>query len=523
MYNNQNYPPQPAYRPRPGRAQKRPWTSSPLKLGLLMAGLTSLFWLPALLILAYYGYFQLSGRIVPGVSVGPDRLGGLTVEEAAVHIHTTWNMQRSLQVNDQFQVRTVPPAELGLSVDAYHTALSAYAVGHGQGLLVEISQTLGALIESPAILPIVSLDRSVASTYLQAISNQITLEAQNATIRLEGDQLVAVPSQLGYTVNLEESLSSLESQAAAVYISGQFSLALKPLAPRILDAGPALAQAESLLSSPFGIQAYDPITNEHFDWVVDRPILVGWLRIEPDGEGSQLGLQPDKITTSLDQFASQLGDGRFLDPTSASHQVADAFLARTAPVLIVRHPPTTFTIQSGDTLLKIAWRTGFPFWMILQANPGLNPDLLVAGQTLNLPSKDDLLPYPVIPNKRIVISISRQHLWAYQDGNLWEDHKISTGVDKSPTQPGIFQVQTHDPSAYASVWDLTMPNFLGIYEAWPGFMNGIHGLPTLSNGRVLWGNILGKPASYGCIIMDLKPAERLYNWAENGVVVEIQP
>jgi lipoprotein-anchoring transpeptidase ErfK/SrfK len=134
-----------------------------------------------------------------------------------------------------------------------------------------------------------------------------------------------------------------------------------------------------------------------------------------------------------------------------------------------------------------------------------------------------LLPYPVIPNKRIVISISKQHLWAYQDGQLWEDHKISTGVDKSPTQPGIFQVQTHDPSAYASVWDLTMPNFLGIYEAWPGFMNGIHGLPTLSNGRLLWGSILGKPASYGCIIMDLKPAERLYNWAENGVVVEIQP
>jgi lipoprotein-anchoring transpeptidase ErfK/SrfK len=40
---------------------------------------------------------------------------------------------------------------------------------------------------------------------------------------------------------------------------------------------------------------------------------------------------------------------------------------------------------------------------------------------------------------------------------------------------------------------------------------------------VLWGNILGRPASYGCIIMDLRPAERLYNWAENGVVVEIQP
>jgi hypothetical protein len=85
----------------------------------------------------------------------------------------------------------------------------------------------------------------------------------------------------------------------------------------------------------------------------------------------------------------------------------------------------------------------------------------------------------------------------------------------------VFQVQTHERSAYASIWDLTMPYFLGIYEAWPGFQNGIHGLPTLSNGQILWENILGRPASYGCIILDLDTAEHLYNWAEDGTVVEI--
>jgi lipoprotein-anchoring transpeptidase ErfK/SrfK len=68
-----------------------------------------------------------------------------------------------------------------------------------------------------------------------------------------------------------------------------------------------------------------------------------------------------------------------------------------------------------------------------------------------------------------------------------------------------------------------MPNFLGIYEAWPGFMNGIHGLPMLSNGTRLWANILGKPASFGCIILDLPASKELYKWAENGVVVEIKP
>jgi lipoprotein-anchoring transpeptidase ErfK/SrfK len=34
---------------------------------------------------------------------------------------------------------------------------------------------------------------------------------------------------------------------------------------------------------------------------------------------------------------------------------------------------------------------------------------------------------------------------------------------------------------------------------------------------------LGRPASYGCIILDLPDSKFLYNWAENGVVVEILP
>jgi lipoprotein-anchoring transpeptidase ErfK/SrfK len=53
-------------------------------------------------------------------------------------------------------------------------------------------------------------------------------------------------------------------------------------------------------------------------------------------------------------------------------------------------------------------------------------------------------------------------------------------------------------------------------------MNGIHGLPTLSNGRRLWAGNLGRPVSYGCIILDLPAAEWLYDWAQNGVVVEIR-
>jgi len=122
-----------------------------------------------------------------------------------------------------------------------------------------------------------------------------------------------------------------------------------------------------------------------------------------------------------------------------------------------------------------------------------------------------------------VISISQQRLWSYENGQLRTQSVISTGIARSPTMPGVFQIRSHEINAYASNWDLWMPHFMGIYEASPGFMNGIHGLPLLSSGVRLWGNVLGSPASYGCIIMTLAEAEELYMWADEGTVVEIQP
>jgi lipoprotein-anchoring transpeptidase ErfK/SrfK len=127
-----------------------------------------------------------------------------------------------------------------------------------------------------------------------------------------------------------------------------------------------------------------------------------------------------------------------------------------------------------------------------------------------------------VENKRIVVDISEQSMTVYEDGEIRNTYIVSTGVSNSPTMAGIFQVQTHELNAYASNWDLYMPHFMGIYEAWPGFMNGIHGLPLLSSGQRLWASTLGSPASYGCIILDLAAAEDLYTWAEAGVVVEIR-
>jgi LysM repeat protein len=44
----------------------------------------------------------------------------------------------------------------------------------------------------------------------------------------------------------------------------------------------------------------------------------------------------------------------------------------------------TYVVESGDTLVSIAHRTGVPVAHILALNPEVDPQILIAGQTLKL-------------------------------------------------------------------------------------------------------------------------------------------
>lgn len=489
-------------------------------LALIVMTLVSL---PLLVALSGYVYYQMSGRIAPGVQVGETHLGWMTVEEAAVVLHKDWNMGSQLVVTDGLQSWRLSPANLGLSVNAIQTARVAFGYARRQPIWIEFRQMVHSWLAGAQVAPVVALDLETARVGLQALDLQARRPAQDAALSWDGERLVAIPARLGYAINITQTLQNLEENPGIVLASGYFRVSLQPLIPAVADVSQAMAQAEQLLDRKLVLRAYDPISDEYMGWDVPREEIGAWLKFEATESGPTIGIDQSWLALYLASLAEGLGGDRWLDGERYGSEIAQAILQGRESLIIVSHKPTDYIVQPGETLIGISWKVGLPLWKILEANPNLVPDALQVGQSLVIPSKDEMLPLPVIPNKRIVISISQQRLWAYQDGNLLSKHLISTGIDRSPTQPGVFQVRTHELEAYASVWDLTMPHFLGIYEAWQGFMNGIHGLPMLSNGRRLWKNILGKPASYGCIIMDLDEAEWLYNWAENGVVVEIRP
>ncbi len=233
-------------------------------------------------------------------------------------------------------------------------------------------------------------------------------------------------------------------------------------------------------------------------------------------------LEEGKVADYVAGLNAELGGERLFDIDLAFDNAKAGLSGEPSEPLLIQYLPREHVVQQSESLVSFSFRMGIPYWKLQEENPQLYGRGLVRGETITLPSRDAMLPLPVVMNKRVVISITEQHMWLYQDGEELNDYVISTGMAGSPTMPGIFQVQSHFVNAYASRWDLWMPNFLGIYEAAPGFLNGIHGLPLLSNGVRLWGGVLGQPASYGCIVLDLESAENLFDWAEDGVVVEIR-
>lgn len=481
--------------------------------GLVAAGVLLLAALGA----GMYAYFTLFERVLPGVRAGGIPLGGLSVDAAAERLQERWQAG-ALAVSDGQQSWAVSAVELGFHLDARATAEQAYRAGRGES---GWPSPFALLQEPPVVAPVVTLDTAQARARLQSAAALMDAPAVEAAVRFENGRWVAIPGAPGRALAIEETVASWAADPSGALRSGTLPARTRPVPPAVMDASAEAGRLNTMLDVPLRLSAFDPVTGETLDLSIAPQDLASMVRVQEGAQ--QITLDPAAFQAYLQNNLSGLGSGRYLDEVQGLDRLAALWQSGQPLEARVRYRATAYTVQPGDTLLSISYEVGIPWFLIRDANPGMNTESLSAGQQITLPPRDSNLPLPVVRNKRIVISISQQRLWSYQDGQMVTQSIISTGIARSPTMAGVFQVRSHDINAYASNWDLWMPHFMGIYEASPGFMNGIHGLPLLSSGVRLWGNVLGSPASYGCIILTLQEAEALYNWADEGTVVEIQP
>jgi lipoprotein-anchoring transpeptidase ErfK/SrfK len=478
--------------------------------------------LPLLFICGTLIFFQVRQLNLPNVFVYDRGVGMISQDETAALVDQLWNLDRTIQLmaaeNPDIQYQ-LTPKDFGLWVDPLETAIAAYSVGRTSEPFPDLRAAINS--QSRIIMPVLYYDQSQARQTLESIRDDLHIPPIDAAVAFQDGAWTALPGSDGRTVDIDRTLDNLSENAFSVLTDGSVQLYVQAVPPQVADLSPLLDEIESVIEQDLRLSAYDPITDQSFIWSVPDEHKGGWVFVDPKTHEVSLSIKDDDVQQLLSIWSRDLGDERSFEAELETNSIIEGWGAGKTPLVTVYHDPTIYTVSRGESLWSISLKLGMPMWYIMEANPGLTINTLSVGMNLAIPSKNILLPLPAIPNKRIVIDISEQRMTVYEDGQVRNTHIVSTGVEDSPTMAGVFQVQTHQLNAYASNWDLYMPHFLGIYEAWPGFMNGIHGLPLLSSGNRLWASNLGSPASYGCIILDLAAAEDLYHWADPGVVVEI--
>jgi lipoprotein-anchoring transpeptidase ErfK/SrfK len=461
------------------------------------------------------------GHIYPHVYALGTPLGGMTTTEAAAALEGVASQVNTgmLILTDGDKRWSFAWSQAGLHIDAQAMAEEAYQIGRSGGF----EGQLGIWLNYNDVPMRFTYDAEAGLGLLAQVAEEASVPSTEATIQLRNGQVEIVPGQAGRVVNVSQTLLALTTASSGLY-RVEVPLVFEIVQPVEPNTANVTAQAEALLARSVTLTAYDVLIDQNLVWTLGRETIATWLHLipGPDGE-AMVDANLYAIRDSLVALAEGLGDGRGFRYDEAAQQVFEAFDAGGGAVTVyLTHPQRTYSVESGDTLTSLSAKFGMPSGLVAEANPGIDYDHLSVDQQIIIPSQDILTPHMPVPGKRIVVNIDEQRVRVYGNGVLLYDWPTSTGIATSPTHRGVFQVLSKSEKAYASQWDLWMPYFLAVYTAGGGVENGFHELPILANGQRLWAGSLGRPASFGCIILGIPEAETLYNWAEVGVVVVIE-
>jgi hypothetical protein len=481
-----------------------------------------------------------SDRIYPGVSVHVVDVGGLTVEEATAVLAGGLPdpATQVIELRAGEQVWQLSWADAGQGYDYAGTAALAYQVARRTAWYAQIPSAWRVRLEGHRVEPLViPADPARVVAALEGLAPAVSVPPVDAQLRIGPGGVDPSPGRAGRALDVDASaalvLQALADSAEATLSAAgglggvtEVELVTVVVEPRLSEPEPATTLARSLVAQPFTLVADDPLTDYRAELVAPPERVATWLLAVPeyteDTARMALGVDEEAVGVWLDEIAPQLGPERLLDAGETLTRIVAALAAGEHQAQArIRHPEGAYVVQPGDNFFDIAYSFGFPQWRLEEANPDVDPEELAIGMELVIPSIDVLFPHPLAPGKRIEISLPEQRLRAYEDGQLVYDLACSSGMTSTPTIAGQFQVLFKEPSAYASRWSLEMPYFMAVYQEGPDFANGIHELPITSYGKRLWAGVLGWPASYGCIILDIGDAEALYNWAPVGTLVRI--
>jgi vancomycin resistance protein YoaR len=267
-----------------------------------------------ILIIGWTVGYQLlyAGRIFPGVSVAGVDLSGLTPSDAAIRLSETlaYPINGKVLFRDGEKAWVATPAQLGMVFDPSSSAMTAYRLGRSGGLFGALSGQIHAGGAGVKVPPVIVFDQRVAFQYLNQIATQINQPLVEASLDLEGTNVVAQPGQVGRELKTDATLIYLGAQLQT-FSDGEVPLVVQEVQPQILDVSAQADAARQILSQPLRLVMPDAAEGEPAPYVYNPEVVANLLavqRVQNDGgqAGVRVGLSPNGLRDLLVPIKDQV-------------------------------------------------------------------------------------------------------------------------------------------------------------------------------------------------------------------------
>lgn len=290
----------------------------------------------ALILLWTLGY-QLSyaGKIFPGVSVAGVDLSGMKPSDAAMKLSQalSYPINGKILFRDGEKAWVASPAELGMVFDPSASAMTAYRLGRSGGLFGALSGQIHAAGVGVQVAPVIIFDQRVAYYYLNQIASQINQPMTEASLALNGTEIVAQPGKVGRELKMDATLLYLAGQLQT-FSDGEVPLVVQEVQPQILDVSAQAEMARQVLSQPLTLTIPNAAASDQASYVYNPEIIANLISAQRTNDGvqvllSQTGLR-DLLVPIKNQVDRKPADAKFIfnDDTRQLDLMAESQVGR---------------------------------------------------------------------------------------------------------------------------------------------------------------------------------------------------
>lgn len=274
-------------------------------------------------------------RVLPGVFAGNVNLGGLSRAETNALLSEAYTYPDNgiLLLVDGDEVQTATPVELGVVMDIEAMTNAAMAVGRSGGIVQRIGGQISAWSRGTEIPALILWDEWIATSYLNSLAAQIDQPMIEATLALDGLDVISVPGQTGRSLDIDAAMSTLRTPVSRLY-DAEIPLPIVETEPLVADTSQAADLVSAMLSAPFTLEAEDS-----GPWQFSPEELAALLEFtlvdDEDGAHYAVGVNPETLQSFLSSLAPELErdaeNARFIfnDNTRELDLLEPAIIART--------------------------------------------------------------------------------------------------------------------------------------------------------------------------------------------------